>query len=477
MSGNQEVRLRDLNRTGRTAVVIGGSMAGLLAARVLSEHFDQVTILEKDPVEDLPQTRRGQPQARHAHGLLGHGLEILEAFFPGLTDELVAGGAIAADMGEAIRWYQYGGYRRQFHSGLTGIVLSRPFLEWRIRRRVLGLPNVTIQAGMRVECLIPNRDIDRITELQVRDGQSGNALRGLVADLFVDASGRGSRTPSWLTELGYPRPAREEVRVDVGYASRIYRRRPDDRLVGELVMILPSPPNDKRMAFLLPMEHDRWIVTAGGWHGQPLPTDGRALMRFLRDLQVPDIFQVVKDAEPLSDIVTHKFPSSRRLRFERLARFPDGYLVIGDALASFTPVYAQGMTAAAMQARALAGLLQNRRCLAGMWRSYFNEMANVVDDIWQLAVSEDFRFPETRGNKRPATDLLNWYVGRVHRATHRDTVVYGQFLRVMNLLVPASSLMQPRILARVLYDSLRQWGSAPSGSQGRMKSMTDVARS
>lgn len=452
-------------RAGSAALVIGGSLAGLLAGRVLSDYFERITILEKDPIQDRPESRRGQPQTRHGHGLLAHGLDILETLFPGLTDELVADGAIAADMGQAIRWYQYGGYRRQFASGLQGIVCSRPFLEWKTRRRVLGLPNVDIRGGARVERLIPNADGSRVAGLQVRDRMNGSSSQRLDADLIIDASGRGTRTPRWLAHMGFEPPPEEEVRVDLTYVSRIYRRRESDAVQGKLVMLLPTPPDDKRLAFLLPIEHDRWILTAGGWHGHHPALDERALIRFLRDLPASDIFDVLRDAEPLTDIVIHKFPCSRRLRFEKLSRFPNGFLVIGDALASFTPVYAQGMTSAAMQANALDTLLKGRRGLRGLWRPYFREMARLVDRLWQLAVSEDFRFPETQGKKPFATDLINRYVGRVHKATHTDTVVYGQFLRVMNLLAPVSSLMHPRILWRVLGRTRRQESGIDVGTR------------
>jgi len=456
MNSNKYQESNGAAQPGRSAAVIGGSFAGLLAARVLSEHFEQVTVLEKDAVHDYPESRRGQPQTRHAHGLLAHGLELLEGFFPGLTAELVATGAVKDDMGQAIRWYQAGGYRRQFKSGLQGIIVSRPVLEWKIRARIEALPNVTIRGGVRVERLIPNSSFSRISGLVIRDPADGKSRQGLVADLVVDASGRGSRMPRWLAETGHKPPLSEEVQVDLTYVSRLYRRRPGDCLKGKMATFLPGHGADKRLAFLLPMEDDRWILTFGGWHGQPLPGEDRALVRFLRDLPAADIFQVLKDAEPLGDFVVHKFPASRRRRYEQLSRFPDGLLVLGDALASFTPVYAQGMTSAAMQASALGDMLDRREDLSGLWRPYFKSMAGLVDMIWQLGVTEDFRYAETRGQKPWAADLINWYTGHVHRATHNDTVVYGQFLRVMNLLAPATSLFKPNIVVRILYDSLRR---------------------
>jgi 2-polyprenyl-6-methoxyphenol hydroxylase-like FAD-dependent oxidoreductase len=238
----------------------------------------------------------------------------------------------------------------------------------------------------------------------------------------------------------------------VGYATRVYRRRPEDfDLIGaKLLMVSPDAPYHKRSGFMFPIEDDRWIVTLGGWAGDHAPTDERGFLEYARTLAAPDIYQLLLKLEPLGDIITYKLPSNLRRHYEKLPRFPEGYLVIGDAVCSFNPVYGQGMTSAAMQVAELDRALSERATLAGLARRYFKRSARVVDLPWQMTAGEDFRFPETTGPKQPGTDFINAYVSRVNVASHTDPVVGRAFLEVMNLMKPAPSLMQPRILWHVL---------------------------
>lgn len=448
---------RNSNNNGRHALVIGGSMAGLLAARVLSDHFDRVTILERDPVQDQPESRKGQPHTRHLHGLLAQGLTIIRQLFPDIEPALAAGGAIFGDMGLVMRWHHCDGYKKQYESGLTGALMSRQFLEWHLRRRVLALPNVTLVAACAVEELLTTPDQARVVGVRVTHrGDSsrrddGNQADVLSADLVVDASGRGSATPKWLAALGYPQPRQSTVRINIGYATRLYRRRPGDLVGAELIMVSSAPPHGRRGGMVFPIEGDRWIVTLGGMHGDHPPADEAGFLAFARSLPAPDVYKIISRAEPLSDTVLYKYPASLRRHYEKLRRFPEGYLVLGDAICSFNPIYGQGMTTAAMQAQALGELLTS--CdgnLQGLWRAFFRRAAKIVDIPWQMAAGQDFRYPETEGQKAPGTDLINAYLNRVNQATHHDTVVYGQFLRVMNLMEPPTSLFKPAILRRVL---------------------------
>ena len=439
------------------ALVIGGSLAGLFAARVLSDHFERVTILERDDVHDRPESRKGQPQTRHLHGLLAQGLHIIKAFFPGIEQEMVEGGAITGDMGRDMRWYQFDGYKTQFESGLVGLMMSRPFLEWYIRRRVMSLPNVTLRPSCAVHEVITTADRKRITGVQITNREQGSGTETLRTDLVIDAGGRGSVTPKWLASLGYEKPPQEEIKIRVGYASRLYRRRPGELVGAKMVMISPTPPAGKRGTFIMPVENDRWIITAGGWAGDYPPADEAGFLAFVRSLPTSDIYDILRRAEPLSDIVTYRFPSNLRRHYEKLKRFPEGYLVMGDAVASFNPIYGQGMTSAAMQARVLEKVLHQHRILTGLWKPYFQQVAKVVNMPWQMAAGEDFRYPETEGKKPAFTDLINAYVAKVHLATHYDPVVYAHFLQVMNLLAPPTSLMHPRIAWRIMF---RQMGVA-----------------
>lgn len=432
------------------ALVIGSSMAGLLATRVLSDYFAQVTLLERDPVQDRPESRKGQPQTRHLHGLLERGRSIINRLFPGIIQALVDGGAFTGDMGETMRWYHFDGYKVQFTCGLKSVHMSRPFLEWNIRRRVLARPNVTLIPLCRAEQLTTTPDRSRVTGVEVTYYEDGKRVDRIAADLVVDATGRGSASPKWLQAMGYERPAEKKVKVNIGYATRTYRRRPGDLVGAELIMIVGTPPHCNRGAYMFPIEGDRWMLTAAGFRQQRPPADEAGFYEYIRNLPAPDAFNIIRHAEPLSDIVTHNFPSNLRRQYEKLTRFPEGYLVIGDAVGSFNPIYGQGMSSSAMQADLLDQILSQRSHHHGLWQPYFKAIGKLIDIPWQLAVGEDFRYPETEGPKPFATDQVNAYVARVHKATHHDPVVYDQFLKVMNLIAPAASLMHPRIAWRVL---------------------------
>jgi|YNPNPStandDraft_1061719.scaffolds.fasta_scaffold06096_8 2-polyprenyl-6-methoxyphenol hydroxylase-like FAD-dependent oxidoreductase len=439
-----------LSHSSSHAVVIGSSMAGLLAARVLSNHFDRVTIVERDPVCDHPESRKGQPQTRHLHGLLASGLDIMTRYYPDLPDALASGGALVTDMTEHMQWYTYGGYRQRFSMGRRAALMSRPFLEHLIRQRTLALPNVSLVDNCAVRGLVATADRRRITGVQIERRNSTTGVEILVTDLVIDCTGRGSRTPQWLAGLGYAAPVESEVKVNVGYATRIYRRDPADLRSHDWILLTPEAPRETRFGGMFPIEDDRWIVSMGGWMGDHAPTDEQGFLKYARDLPAPDIYNIISQAEPLSDITPHKFTSSLRRHYEKLDRFPEGYLVLGDAICSFNPTYGQGMTSAAMQAAELDTILaRGQTSGAGLAPLFFKRAARVIDTPWQLAVGEDFRFPGTTGPKPAGVDILNRYVAAVHRATLEDAVVGAAFIQVMNLMAPPSSLMKPGMMLRV----------------------------
>jgi 2-polyprenyl-6-methoxyphenol hydroxylase-like FAD-dependent oxidoreductase len=435
-------------------------MGGLLAARILSDYFDQVTILERDAVHDGPESRKGQPQTRHLHALLAKGLEVMTRYFPDLPQGLVENGAIVADMGETMRWYTFGGYRVQAKTGFEGALMSRPLLEWQVRRRVLALPNVTLLDAVDVERLAFADVGRRVEGVQVRLRQAGGEYKLLWADLTVDAGGRGTAAPKWLDAAGYGKPQESIVKVNMGYATRIYRRRPGDLSGAQLLIVAGEAPHDKRAGLLFPIEGDRWICTLAGQAGDYPPTDEAGFLAYVRSLAAPDVYNLVSKLEPLSEIVSHRLPSSLRRHYEKMPRFPEGYLVLGDAVCSFNPVYGQGMTSATLQADALGDLLHARaaqgKTLAGLAPAYFKRVAKIVDIPWQMAVGEDFRYAETEGKKARGTDFVNAYGARLHRATHSDPQVLVEFLKVMNLMQPPASLFHPKTVWRVLRSGRRQ---------------------
>jgi len=433
------------------AIVIGGSMAGLLAARVLTDHCDRVTIVDRDSFPDVVESRRGVPQGRHTHGLLAGGGAVLERLFPGITRELIGAGAVPADIARDCRWFLGGGCLHQFVSGLDGLLMSRPFLERAVRARVLSLPRVGVRENTSVDGLACSSDQTRVNGIRVGEETIG-------ADLVVDATGRGSHTPQWLESIGYPKPAEEKVEVALAYTTRSFRRSPRD-MNGDVAAVVPPTPHGKRGGVMLAQEGGRWILTLIGHFGQAAPSELEGFIAYARTLPAPYIYEVIRNAEPLGDATTARFPASVRRRYEKLPRFPQGYLVLGDALSSFNPIYGQGMTVAALEAVQLDEVLHDGP--NNLAPRLFQRAAKVIDTPWSIAVGNDLRMKETVGPRNAGISAINWYLSRLHKAAHHDPVPALAFHRVGNLLDPPPSVMRPRVALRVLIGNLRRSPAAP----------------
>ena len=425
-------------------------MSGLLTARVLSKYFDRVTIVEKDRVNHQPESRPGQPQTRHLHGLLATGLNVMTDYFPDLPQALVAHGAVMSDATGDAQWYTYGGYRQRFVSGVCGVAMSRPLLEHLIRDRVLALPEVELIDQATVKELVTNPARDRVIGAIVAAHGDEPRTLSLTADLIVDATGRNSHTPQWLVKLGYEPPHESKVEVNVNYATRLYHRDRQDARSQTWFLNTPEAPKESRFGVMFPIEGDRWLISVGGWHHENTPTDDSSFLEFVCNLPSPDIYNIISQSAPLSDMIPHKFPFNLRRHYERLKRFPAGYLVLGDAICSFNPTYGQGMTVAALEALELDRLLAKNIATERLAQTFFQRVTKAIQIPWQMAVGEDFRFPQTTGIKPLGITLLNRYLARLHRATLHDRVVTAAFIRVMHLIDPPTSLFHPQIIWRVL---------------------------
>jgi 2-polyprenyl-6-methoxyphenol hydroxylase-like FAD-dependent oxidoreductase len=440
----------------RHAVVIGASLSGLLAARVLSDHVDRVTIVDRDELPSGPVTRAGVPQGRHGHGLLASGFRSLQTLFPGLRDDLLARGAVPGDIVGDFRWHQHGYDKAKFTSGLSGVLLSRPLLEETLRERVSAMPSVVTLDRVHVGGLAATGG--RVTGVELQSPTRGRWT--MDATLVVDASGRSSRSPEWLNALGFEPPRTDTVQVGLGYTTRTFVRRPADLEGDRGAIVGPRPPVLRRVGFALAMEGDRWMVTLAGWLGDHAPADPAGYLEFARTLARPDIYHLVRDAEPLTDATTYVFPFNQRRRYERLTRFPSGYLVMGDAICSFNPFYGQGMSVAALEALTLERCLAENTPPERLWRRFFRAISGIVDTPWAIAAGSDFAFPGVTGRKPAGTDLVNWYLDRVHKAAATDRDVCRVFFDVANLLAPASTLFRPSVVARVARECWRPAASA-----------------
>ncbi len=424
------------------AIVIGASMAGLTTARVLADHADAVTVLDRDDLPAGPTPRKAVPQDRHAHTLLAAGARTLESLFPGIMGELIADGAATFDFNRGF-FYQADGYRAPSLLDRQLVNTSRPFLEGHVRRRLAALPNVEIRGGVSVGGLLATGD--RVRGVRVLDD---GAVTDLAADFVVDCSGRSSQAGHWLAEIGFPAPTVDEVRADVRYATMLLERSPSD-LDGTFSVTLESPPHGKRAAFLLPIEGDRWIATIGSSYGAPAPTDEESFRASAATLPAPEMALVLARASVLSSVAHHRMVSSKRRRYEKLRRVPAGFVALGDAVCSFNPVYAQGMSSAMLQAVALD------ECIAGgdndqrLVRAFYKGVAKVLVTPWTVTVGSDFAHPEVRGPKPFGTSLRNRYLRRVLLAARVSPEVNTAMILVQNLVNPASTLFKPSMMRTV----------------------------
>ena len=450
----------------RHAVVCGSSLAGLLTAGLLARHFERVTLVERDALTDSSQPRKGVPQGTQTHVLLKRGLDIAASIFPGFMEDLEAAGTQVMDMSGDCAWHVAGVWRKRIHSGVSLYSQTRPLFEWRVRTRLMALPNVRILDRHEVAGFLHDAAGTRITGLRVR-APGGTEETRLEADLVVDASGRGSRTPRWLEDLGFARVEETHFRIDVGYATRMYRK-PAGFDAGWRSMIISAElPRIRRFGCLFPVEGDRWVVTLNGWLKDHPPSDEAGFLAFARSLAQPHLYEALKHAEPLGPICLHRFPHSQWRHYERLPRLPEGLVVVGDAFCSFNPVYGQGMTTSALLVELLRDCLGQG--LDGLSRRYFERAGKLLKMPWAMSTTEDLRLPEL-DEKRPAgSGLLHWYGERFQRLTATDAEAVRTFMEVMHMLRPPEALFSPRLIWKVLASRPTASELAPAPEPGSVR--------
>lgn len=439
---------------GHHALVIGGSIAGLLAARVLADYFDTVTIIDRDTFPLTPDHRKGVPQSQHAHGLLPTGRYIIEQLFPGIMNDLLADGATTASNTVPLAIVSPKGLLPLPKQPGEFINFSRYLLEWHIRDRVSRRPEVRIITNTEVTGLLTTEDRTRVTGIQMRERGQASLTTTRNADLVIDASGRHSRAPQWLVEQGYEAPPVETVNSDLRYASRFYARPEHFPTEWQSIIINGRPPHTPA-GLILATDHERWHVTLGGMAGQYPPTDDAGFLQWARSLSDPSIYEALRVARPLTPVRAYRTPESHLRRFEQLQRWPAGFIVTGDAVCAFNPIYGQGMTVSALDAMALKRCLQEQECSPrpDFERYFQQQLAQTVASAWLVSTNEDLRWPGitlSGARSRPALRLLHRYSDLVLYSAVVDPTLASAYFNVIMMINPPRSLAQPRILARVL---------------------------
>ncbi|NOX62002.1 MAG: 2-polyprenyl-6-methoxyphenol hydroxylase-like oxidoreductase [Chloroflexi bacterium] len=444
--------------TKPTALVLGAGMAGLWTARVLLDHFDQVVLVEQDELPAQPAFRPGAPQARQYHILLLRGLQIMQQLFPGLDETLLEAGAVRFDAIEDMKVWMGGRWLPQFRSGQMMLSCSRVLVETVMRERLMEHPRLTLLEGGKAVGLVTGAENGSVGGARIRwreRGEEGRETK-IRADLVVDATGRNSRAVEWLQQLGYPRPREVVVNSFLGYATRRYRRphnAPDD---WRMLLVSAQPPDKPHGGLVFPEENDIWCVMLAGVNRVYPPTEETGFLEFARQAH-PELYEAIRLAEPLSPAYGYRRTDNRRRYFEEMSVWPDGFVVVGDAVGAFNPVYGQGMTISAMTALALDAILaQSNGDLRGVARRFQRQVGRVLDPVWLLATGSDLAWPETEGGEdlnALSARFARWYIGKLLAALPHDQTLRLAFLDVNQLVQPVDSLFRPRVAARVL----RHW--------------------
>jgi 2-polyprenyl-6-methoxyphenol hydroxylase-like FAD-dependent oxidoreductase len=453
------------NRSKTRAVVLGGSVAGLFAARVLSDAYEEVFVVDRDVLVGTNEPRRSRPQGRHINAMHCRGRLVMEELFPGITAKMIADGCPSGDMARDVRWYFDGRRALPHFVDLLAVPATAPVMERYIREHTQALPNVTFVEQRDILGLETSADRSKVTGVRVQQLEEGSSEETIRADLVVDATGRGSRTPVWLEQLGYPRVEEERTKIDLGYATQHYTLR-EDPWHGDLAIIPVASPRVPRGAIFTKTDSGKVELTTYGLLGDHPPIDQAGFYAFVKSLAVPDIYDALQYADPIDEPVAFRIPTTIRRHYEKMTSFPSGLLVTGDAVTCFNPVYAQGQTVAALSA-----LILRRHLHSGVAPDplrYFADLAHdVIDAPWEMTHTVDLGFPGVPGRRTLKVRMGQKFLGRVQAAATRDGTVTAAYMRAAGMVDPPSALMRPRFILKVLRKSWRGPATTPPRGAGQ----------
>ena len=433
------------------AVIVGASVAGLFAGRVLADYFGEVILVDKDSLDQGPVPRKAVPQGNHIHGILTPTIHNLERFLPELIDDLLDGGAHVFDGGRDWRFNIHGKFLKNGETGQTLIGATRPFFEDRLRRRVSGIPNIDIRTEHRFKNWLAGDNNRRITGV-VTSTKTGDVE--LHADLLIDARGRASTLSKELQKLDYAAPAEEHIGVNLGYTSRMYRA-PDFSQDWNLLILNPSAPQSWIGGLIEKVENEQFIVTQFGYFGDHAPADDDGFLQRAKTLPVPDIADFLAIAEPVSDFQRFGTKQCKMLRFEKLSAFPERLLVIGDAVCNLNPIYGQGLTKAAKEAEylwdALFAHMAKTDSMDGFADTFRKGLPGAgADWAWQLTSGADLGYPQTTGKRDPIGPFMGWYMKRLFLSSARSLDARERLFDTLMLVNPPGQLFRPGMIRHAL---------------------------
>ncbi len=429
------------------AVIIGGSLAGLCSARVLADFYDKVTIYERDELPDGPEQRSAVPQGRHVHLLMSRGAQEFDNLFPGLLDDMVDAGVPKVE--DRPDFIHFGAAGHVLHVSRTldepfaAYIPSRPFLEWQIRRRATAPANVEL---VRAAVNEPVFEGGRVTGVHLDTGET------VTADLVIDATGRGTRLPVWLEKWGYRRP--DEVTVDVGIGYATLRVKIPDGLQEKIVVAGASREQPVGLGMLF-YEDGIWTLTTFGVAKVDAPKNFDEMCALADKILPGHIAAAIRSGQPVGEVAIHKYPTSRWRRYDKLDRFPDGILPVGDSVVSFNPTYGQGMTMTSLQARELQRLLAERD--GDLSANFRRAVAKNTFPVWHMNAIGDHILHGASGKRppwyRPVGNLFDQFLG----AAETEPVLGEWFLRRFSLLDSLWMVPSPRLVARTVRFNASAW--------------------
>jgi flavin-dependent dehydrogenase len=433
----------------KKAIVIGAGIAGLIAARVLSEYAETVTLIERDNIDDDFMVRKGVPQSMQPHVLLAKGYNLLQDFFPDMISRMLANGATSIDWGKEFKVYLKNGWGANtvYPTEMISLVASRSLLERSIRNEICKIDNIYFLSSRQVKKLIYDPSKLRVSGVKVN--VKGDSLeQKILADLVVDCSGRNSQAQYWLKAIGYDAPPIMEIDPDLGYSTVYYAAPSNFTTSWRIMKVSHKPPERKRLGFLSRIEGDRIIATLGGYCQDYPPTNHKEFIEYARSLPCAEFADVIANLEPISRVYPYRATGNKRRHFEKI-EMPEGFITFGEAVCSLCPAYGQGMTVAILSAKIFQDWLENEKKSSA---DFQRRLAKFLDLPWNMVTNADAPFlPNIEEKNNFFSRLMQKYGQIIFDKMSEDAVIYKTSLEVSQFLKSPIKLFHPAFVLRLLF--------------------------